>query len=155
MILEDFIQLLDRPRRQGRGYISRCPAHDDRNPSLSIREGEKGILIRCWSGCSLDDICRAVNIEKKHLFFNSQISTEIRRESVRRKEVIRKLERVNGLESDVFRAADEIIGAAHGIDISSWTPEMIDRALNMLAPAYRLLFEEEMREYGKRDTRNT
>jgi hypothetical protein len=31
---------------------ARCPAHNDRNPSLSIREAADGkILIKCHAGC--------------------------------------------------------------------------------------------------------
>ena len=29
-------------RRSGKGYIAKCPAHDDRKPSLSIDEGVDG-----------------------------------------------------------------------------------------------------------------
>src|SRR5688572_20556184 len=36
-ILEKFSDV----RRSGEGWIARCPAHDDRRPSLSIRQGEK------------------------------------------------------------------------------------------------------------------
>jgi hypothetical protein len=28
-----------------------CPAHDDRNPSLSIREADGKVLVRCHAGC--------------------------------------------------------------------------------------------------------
>ena len=39
----------------GRWYgsygLARCPAHDDRNPSLSIQAGDKAILVRCHAGC--------------------------------------------------------------------------------------------------------
>ena len=34
----------------------RCPAHDDRHPSLSIRDGDKTLLLRCHAGCEPDDI---------------------------------------------------------------------------------------------------
>ena len=34
----------------------RCPAHDDRRPSLSIRNGEHGILLKCHAGCAPGDI---------------------------------------------------------------------------------------------------
>lgn len=37
-----------------------CPAHDDRNPSLSLRQGEKGILVHCFAGCDRDDVLRAI-----------------------------------------------------------------------------------------------
>ena len=33
---------LDAVRRQGSGWTARCPVHDDRNPSLSIKQGEDG-----------------------------------------------------------------------------------------------------------------
>jgi putative DNA primase/helicase len=39
-------------RKAGGGWMARCPAHDDRNPSLSIREGDDGKpLVRCHAGC--------------------------------------------------------------------------------------------------------
>ena len=39
-------------RRSGRGYAARCPAHDDRTPSLSLRDAEDGrVLVHCFSGC--------------------------------------------------------------------------------------------------------
>jgi len=28
-----------------------CVAHDDRNPSLRLRDGDKGLLVRCFAGC--------------------------------------------------------------------------------------------------------
>src|SRR5438094_550718 len=32
--------------------MARCPAHDDREPSLSIREGDHGkVLVCCHAGC--------------------------------------------------------------------------------------------------------
>ena len=32
--------------------MCRCPAHDDRTPSLSIRLGRRAILVHCFAGCS-------------------------------------------------------------------------------------------------------
>lgn len=37
-----------------------CPVHDDRRPSLSIRQGTAGILVHCFAGCSPADIMRAL-----------------------------------------------------------------------------------------------
>lgn len=46
-----------------------CPAHGDRNPSLSIRETDDGtVLIRCWAGCSAAEVMQAVGLEMKDLF---------------------------------------------------------------------------------------
>ena len=39
-------------RKAGGGWIVRCPAHDDREPSLSVREADGGkVLVRCHAGC--------------------------------------------------------------------------------------------------------
>jgi putative DNA primase/helicase len=39
-------------RRGSSGWTARCPAQDDRNPSLSIREASNGkIFVYCHAGC--------------------------------------------------------------------------------------------------------
>ncbi len=42
------------------GYVAmcRCPAHADSDPSLSIRQGDRSILVTCFAGCSRDDVLR-------------------------------------------------------------------------------------------------
>lgn len=37
-----------------------CPAHADRTPSLSIRQGDRGILVTCHAGCAAVDVLRAI-----------------------------------------------------------------------------------------------
>jgi putative DNA primase/helicase len=37
-----------------------CPAHDDHNPSLSIRVGERALLFKCFAGCDTRDVLRAI-----------------------------------------------------------------------------------------------
>ncbi len=39
-------------RRIGSGWMTRCPAHQDRTPSLSISSGLKGVVVYCHSGCN-------------------------------------------------------------------------------------------------------
>ena len=56
-------------RHCGRGWIARCPAHEDRSPSLSICEGEESrVLLHCFSGCSIESICHALEIKVSDLF---------------------------------------------------------------------------------------
>jgi hypothetical protein len=57
-------------RRIGRGqWQAKCPAHDDRTPSLSIREGRGGkILIRCWAGCDTGIVLAAAGLDWAALF---------------------------------------------------------------------------------------
>lgn len=64
------IERLDGVRRTGDGrWIARCPAHDDRSPSLSIRETSDGTtLIRCHAGCGAADIVDAIGMHLRDLF---------------------------------------------------------------------------------------
>jgi len=45
--------------RKDRG-LCLCPAHDDHNPSLSIRVGERALLFKCFAGCDRTDVLRAI-----------------------------------------------------------------------------------------------
>ena len=49
---------LGRARRSAGGWWScRCPAHDDRSPSLSIRDGDQqALIVKCFAGCEPRDI---------------------------------------------------------------------------------------------------
>lgn len=41
--------------------MCRCPAHADRTPSLSIRQGDRGILVTCHAGCDSRDVLRELS----------------------------------------------------------------------------------------------
>jgi len=48
-------------RKAGQGWTARCPAHDDRKPSLSISEGDDGkVLVRCHAGCDQERVIAAL-----------------------------------------------------------------------------------------------
>lgn len=48
-------------KRNGSGLMVQCPAHDDRNPSLSVDEGQDGrLLVRCFAGCGQDSVIDAL-----------------------------------------------------------------------------------------------
>jgi hypothetical protein len=56
-------------RRSGSGWVARCPAHDDRRPSLSIAEGEDGrVLLYCHAGCATRDVVAAMGLRMADLF---------------------------------------------------------------------------------------
>jgi phage/plasmid primase-like uncharacterized protein len=53
MTIADALSRLEGVRPSAGGYVACCPAHDDRNPSLSIREAEGGgAQFHCFAGCS-------------------------------------------------------------------------------------------------------
>lgn len=61
---------LDKVRERGVGRWSAiCPAHEDRSPSLSVREVEDGrLLVYCFAGCEAGDVLAAVGLEMADLF---------------------------------------------------------------------------------------
>jgi hypothetical protein len=64
-----FDRLTSRPRRSGRGWTTRCPAHEDRNPSLSITEATDGkVLLKCWAGCTTESVLAALGLRWSDLF---------------------------------------------------------------------------------------
>ena len=66
-------RLLDRLETVGstgeRRWQSRCPAHDDRRPSLTVTEKTTGdVLLHCHAGCDTADVLAAVGLEAGDLF---------------------------------------------------------------------------------------
>ena len=47
-------------RRNGKGWMVRCPAHKDRNPSLHISEQDGKVLVKCFAGCDQVDVIEAL-----------------------------------------------------------------------------------------------
>lgn len=68
--LNNVLSRLDKVKSKGQNkWISCCPAHDDKSPSLAISETSDGtVLLRCWAGCNVRDIVAAIGIELRDLF---------------------------------------------------------------------------------------
>jgi 5S rRNA maturation endonuclease (ribonuclease M5) len=47
-------------RRSGASWLARCPAHDDHDPSLAIREECGKVLVHCFAGCQQSDVLNAL-----------------------------------------------------------------------------------------------
>lgn len=77
------IDRLEGVRATGPGrWIAKCPAHEDRSPSLNVREVEDGtVLVKCFAGCGASDVVGAVGLEFRDLF--PERPAEIRRKSSR------------------------------------------------------------------------
>ena len=75
MSAETLLSKLDKVKRTGAGrYIACCPSHDDKSPSLSIRELDDGrVLIHCFSGCDPASILAAVGLTLEDLFPEREI----------------------------------------------------------------------------------
>lgn len=64
------IAKLEKVKKTGRGnWLACCPAHEDRSPSMTIKETDDGrVLVHCFAGCSAAEIIGAVGIEFDALF---------------------------------------------------------------------------------------
>ncbi len=66
--IEDILTRLPDVRKNGKGWMARCPAHDDNNASLSIGVGEGGqILLYCHAGCSFESVCTGLALTPRDL----------------------------------------------------------------------------------------
>ena len=79
MTLDELLARLNGVRQSGDGWTARCPAHEDDENSLSVGEGDHGrILLKCFAGCEVEAIVRALRIELRDLFPRSEISVSAR-----------------------------------------------------------------------------
>lgn len=82
--LDALLSSLQRVRRNGRGFVASCPAHEDRDPSLSIAADHRGIGLYCFAGCSVESILQKCELTWADLFFDDAPSkAKPRRRSTR------------------------------------------------------------------------
>ncbi len=145
MTINAIATLLEGVRKTGNGRLSaRCPAHKDKSPSLSVREGHRGILIHCFAGCSLKNICEAIGIQVRELFFDSFSPPD--REAFQLRKTQRALHekrvQVRGLHIDALREAEKFLKATEGTDINCLPEIEFDTLMNDVCNAYTLLIAE-------------
>ena len=71
MTAPELLLRLDAVRSRGIGkWSARCPAHQDKNPSLSIGEESDRILLHCFALCEKRDIVAALGLTMADLFFD-------------------------------------------------------------------------------------
>ena len=69
MYIDQILNKLDKVRKSGKGYSARCPAHEDKNPSLLLSELPDGrILIKCLAGCSGQEILQNIGLSLSDLY---------------------------------------------------------------------------------------
>lgn len=69
MDVNDLLARLDGVRGRNGSWSAKCPAHADRSPSLSVKDGGNGlILMHCFGGCGTDDVLGALGLSMTDLF---------------------------------------------------------------------------------------
>lgn len=69
-VLSYILTKLDKCKSSGKdSWKACCPAHDDKSPSFYVRLADNGrVLMKCFSGCSIDEICASLGVEVSSLF---------------------------------------------------------------------------------------
>jgi len=109
------------PRRNGNGWSARCPAHEDRRPSLSVSEGDHGrALVRCHAGCTVDAICDAVGLQVADLMTDDP-STSTQPRQARKKRQYRRQDGGKPASHETAKAAIEALERKYGKRSALWT----------------------------------
>lgn len=70
-IYESNLQHFTISKRYGDKAQCRCPAHEDKQASLTITKGRKCTLFHCHAGCGLEHILTAAGLSKKDTFYDT------------------------------------------------------------------------------------
>jgi DNA primase len=107
------------------GWSARCPAHEDRQASLSIAEGDGGrVLLKCHAGCDHKKIVAALGLVERDLFDEAETRSPATQKSSTSKAATPA--------SKAYKSADEAQKAYErrlGKPTRSWTyrdPETLD-----------------------------
>ncbi len=71
MKFQEICSLLENVKKNGNGYTARCPAHQDKENSLSISPKTDKLLLNCFAGCDTSNIVSALGLTMQDLFFEA------------------------------------------------------------------------------------
>ena len=65
MSVDKLLNGLQKVKRTGNSsWMACCPAHDDRSPSLSIKDnGDGKLMLKCFAGCETIDVLGAIGLD--------------------------------------------------------------------------------------------
>jgi hypothetical protein len=66
--LENILSRLTKVKGRAGNFVACCPAHEDRSPSLAVKEQDGKIVMHCFAGCSVENIVGASGLEMTDLF---------------------------------------------------------------------------------------
>ena len=81
--VQELLARLSGVKKSRDGWMARCPAHDDKNPSLSVKRGDDGqAVVHCFAGCTPDAIVSAIGWQLADLFPSNDGSSPAPRRKV-------------------------------------------------------------------------
>jgi KaiC/GvpD/RAD55 family RecA-like ATPase len=73
--LDAVLSRLEKLKRDARGYTARCPAHGDKESSLSVGYADGKVLLRCFAGCEFEQIVSALGLKPQDMFADKSEET--------------------------------------------------------------------------------
>lgn|SRR3990167_4321719 len=135
MKAEAFLSRCQKVRETGRGtWIACCSAHEDKNPSMTVRELEDGrVLVHCFAGCSVEEILGAVGMDFDALFPDKpqEYAKPLRRP-------FPAADVLAAVESEALTVAVAAYNIAHGIELDDADRERLLAAYHRIAEGRRL-----------------
>lgn len=117
--VESLLARLDGVRQTGTDqWMARCPAHEDRRPSLSIKRETDRALVYCFGGCETGAVLAVVGLTMADLFVQSlghnvpPLTTHQRRRHGQAREALKALEH----EARVVSILAEQMSAGFNLD---------------------------------------
>jgi len=105
----EFVRYLLGVRSTGVGeWTALCPvpAHDDKRPSLSIKQAADRTLLKCWAGCKPADVVTAIGLRLADLFDDSKERPRPNTRELRKRSAAEGLE--SWRQSELRRVAEEL-----------------------------------------------
>jgi hypothetical protein len=81
MKIDMLLDALRKVRVTGSGeWVACCPAHDDKTPSLAIKEvGDGRILVHCYANCPVEEVLGSIGMTLSDLMPDRAIDHRIKR----------------------------------------------------------------------------
>ncbi len=149
MKLAEFLPYLEEVKTTLKGYVARCPAHDDQYPSLGVKETDDRLLIHCLAGCRTTDVLAAMGLDFPDLFHNhGKIKkTTLGRTGPRQPERLpsfhwnwrsqcAELERCIQV---IREHAEAMLSATQGLNVNALADAEFDEVMDLVARAYAWL----------------
>ena len=137
--------LLENVRRTSRGFLARCPNHDDRHPSLAVTEAEDRLLVHCWAGCATRDVLSAMGLDFSALFLDhGKTRGTTPRTGPRQPERVPRWywdwrSQCGELERAIQQKrahAEAMIAVTQGLDLNDLTATEFDEVMDLVGRAY-------------------
>ena len=137
------IAMLDPAHLRERGrhqWSARCPAHEDRGPSLSVKETDDGrTLLHCFAGCSVEQITDSLGIDLEDLFPDTS-GDRPGAGPIRRRGLLPPAQAFELVADEMMFAAVAAANLAHGLTLTE-----ADRARLTKAAGRVAYFREQVR----------